>query len=236
MIKIRRDLTGMVFGRLTVIERAEDVDYTHGKYSAWLCQCECGNQKIITGHSLNSGNSTSCGCYNKEINSLRTKKYNRYEINGDVVTMYTSDNIPFIFDTEDLDKVKDIAWYATNRNYINSYSNKKLYIFHRFVTNTPDGMVVDHINGDTLDNRKCNLRICTEAENHRNHKIAKNNTSGCTGVSFESGIQKWRATIKYNGKKIELGSYSNYDDAVAARKEAEKIYFGEFVRREVDAS
>lgn len=232
MVKIKKDLTGITFGRLEVLERTEDKIYKSGAEATWLCKCECGAVVAVTGHALRSGTTKSCGCLNRENISKRSKKYNQYEINGDVVTMYASNGTPFIFDTEDLDKVKNIAWYTTDRNYVNSYSNKKLYILHRLIMDAPKDMVVDHINGNPLDNRKCNLRICTDAENHRNHKVSKSNTSGCTGVSFESYSQKWRAIIMYQGKKIELGSYKNLDDAVAARKEAEAKYFGEFSRQE----
>ena len=58
------------FGRLTVLEKAEN---QHGR-TAWLCQCDCGNQKIITTHSLRSGNTKSCGCLHKEITSKNFRK------------------------------------------------------------------------------------------------------------------------------------------------------------------
>lgn len=65
------DLTGMQFGRLTVIERADDYIEPKSKihHARWLCQCSCGNQKVIIGKSLKSGDTTSCGCYQIEVSS-----------------------------------------------------------------------------------------------------------------------------------------------------------------------
>jgi hypothetical protein len=66
------DLTGQRFGRLVVIERAENNKFKH---SQWLCQCDCGNEKIITKNSLKSGSTKSCGCLQKENNIPENKLY-----------------------------------------------------------------------------------------------------------------------------------------------------------------
>jgi hypothetical protein len=63
------DLTGQKFGRLTVIERAEN----KGHEPTWICKCECGNLKRVIGAELRKGNTTSCGCYAKEVTSKRLK-------------------------------------------------------------------------------------------------------------------------------------------------------------------
>jgi hypothetical protein len=80
---------------------------------------------------------------------------------------------------------------------------------HRVVVNAPKGTVVDHINGDSLDNRKENLRICTNAENVRNSPKHSNNTSGYKGVIWAKREQKWCAQIIVDGKLINLGYYSD---------------------------
>lgn len=98
---------------------------------------------------------------------------------------------------------------------------------HRAIMGSPKGKVIDHINRNTLDNRKCNLRICTIQENLRNQK-RPNNKTGTTGVSI---IKYWKGKIGYeanivvNYKKIYLGFYKNIEDAVKARKEAERKYY-----------
>lgn len=87
---------------------------------------------------------------------------------------------------------------------------------------------VDHKNGDTLDCRDENLRECTEAQNHANHKIQSNNTSGHSGIDFNKRRQKWRARIKVNGRERNLGLFATKELAIEARLAAERIHFGEF--------
>lgn len=88
-------------------------------------------------------------------------------------------------------------------------------------------LVVDHINGNVLDNRKCNLRVCTHAENMRNiTKRRKGNTSGYTGVS-KCG-KRWAASIGDRGKTIYLGSFGNKEEAARARDLKAIELHGEF--------
>ena len=92
----------------------------------------------------------------------------------------------------------------------------------------PDGMVVDHINHDRIDNRKENLRVCSIRRNTMNQSRSKNNTSGVTGVGWDKKSNKWIAYIKVNYRQITLGRFSNIDDAIEARRNAEIEYFGEY--------
>lgn len=87
---------------------------------------------------------------------------------------------------------------------------------------------VDHINGDRSDNRLCNLREASKAENMRNRGPQKNNTSGVPGVYWATRLEKWTAGIKVDRRKIWLGNFDSFDEAVAARKSAERRYWGEF--------
>lgn len=89
---------------------------------------------------------------------------------------------------------------------------------------------IDHINGNGLDNRICNLREATNSQNGKNTGKPKSNTSGVVGVCFEKFTNKWKAFIKVDYKQINLGRYVNFEDAVSARKDAEKLYFGEWAR------
>ena len=79
----------------------------------------------------------------------------------------------------------------------------------------PDGFI-DHINQDSTDNRICNLRIATQAENSRNQHMKRTNTSGVTGVYWEERTKKWRADVKVNGVKNRLGRFENIHDAAEA--------------------
>lgn len=95
----------------------------------------------------------------------------------------------------------------------------------------PDSVRVDHINGDTLDNRKSNLRLCSHAENMRNRITPKNNKLGIKGVYYDCDRNKFKAQIKFNGKNIALGYYNVLGDADSAYRVAEEKYFGEFARK-----
>ena len=89
-------------------------------------------------------------------------------------------------------------------------------------------MHVDHINGNPLDNRKSNLRICTNAENQRNRGVNKNNTSGYKGVCWAKQNKKWKARIKHNGKLIHLGYYKDKEEAARAYDKKAKELHGEY--------
>lgn len=90
-------------------------------------------------------------------------------------------------------------------------------------------LFVDHINGNKLDNRKSNLRICCNADNLKNRvKLPSNNTSGILGVRYRADRNKWYAEIQFNKQKINLGSYTEKEDAIKARLEAEIKYFGKY--------
>lgn len=93
---------------------------------------------------------------------------------------------------------------------------------------------IDHINGNPLDNRKCNLRFATQMQNCWNRKIKSTNTSGVTGVRREHKCNTWHAEIMVNYKIINLGNYKNKEDAIKARKKAEIKYYGEYRRENND--
>jgi len=80
----------------------------------------------------------------------------------------------------------------------------------------PKNKYVDHINGNSLDNRKSNLRLCSHGENKMNSIIAKNNTSGYKGVSYHIGHKKWVTTIQKNKKVVFRKEFNNKKDAAIA--------------------
>ena len=87
---------------------------------------------------------------------------------------------------------------------------------------------IDHVNGVKSDNRIANLRKASNSQNGKNLSIKKNNTSGYPGVSFDKANNKWRAMIKVNYKSIHLGRFTELSDAIAAKKDAEIKYYGEW--------
>lgn len=99
---------------------------------------------------------------------------------------------------------------------------------HRLLLNAPDGVSVDHIDGDGLNNRRSNLRLASTAQNSWNTGRYRNNTSGHKGVSWRADRQKWQVHIRIGGKRLSLGHYTDVKMAAAAYAEAARKYHGEF--------
>ena len=181
---------------------------------------------VVLGYSLTHNHTKSCGCLNVEKFIERTKKYNFYDLTGEYGIGYTSNtNRPFYFDLEEYDKIKKYCWRENDKGYILAFHKGKDIRMHKLFVNSD---FVDHINHNIADNRKENLRPTTNSQNQMNAKLRTNNTSGITGVHWDKRRRKWIATLTLNKKRIQLGAFNNFDDAVKARKEAEEKYFGEF--------
>lgn len=136
-----------------------------------------------------------------------------------------------LVDADVYELIYKFNWCASkqgNKFYALRSENYKNLFLHRYIMNPPKGLMVDHINGDTLDNRRCNLRICTNAENQRNQKLKTLNTSGYKGVCWHKIRKKWMSNIKFNNKTIYLGYFDNIIDAAIAYDTAAVKYFGEF--------
>jgi hypothetical protein len=94
--------------------------------------------------------------------------------------------------------------------------------------NPEKGMVIDHLDGNPLNNQKKNLRICTHSENMRNRNLYVNNTSGFKGVYWHKTTKKWMSYIRINKKSLYLGIYTCPIDAGRAYNDAALKYHGEF--------
>jgi hypothetical protein len=126
-----------------------------------------------------------------------------------------------IVDDEDFQHLNKFKWYVNQNRKDGDYyairddynDGRKIRIaIHRLIMNAPKGMLVDHINGDTLDNRKSNLRIVTPRQNHQNfHR--KDYSSKYPGVHFHKYSQRWRSTIEVDGDKIHLGYFDTEKEA-----------------------
>jgi hypothetical protein len=121
-------------------------------------------------------------------------------------------------------------WYALRNP---GRPRKGMIRLHRFVMGLPlNEIEVDHINRDGLDNRRCNLRLATRAQNGANSKRPITNTSGYKGVvRYSRGVKKkWRAQITKSGKSHSLGYFSSPKEAATAYAAAAPKVFGEFAR------
>lgn len=136
-----------------------------------------------------------------------------------------------LIDLDDVNKIKNYKWCLDHYSYVCSQSCSRM---HRLIMDCPEDMVIDHINHNPLDNRKSNLRICTQHENMMNNSKRNDNTSGVIGVSFNRRRNKWVAQIMYNKKHIHLGCFNTKEEAAEARRQAEIKYFGEYRNKDED--
>lgn len=200
------DLTNHVYGRLTVLHESVPATYPR----KWICKCECGNIKEIVGKSLRYGATQSCGCLNKELVSARAiihgdhnshlysvwhnmkqrcgnPKHTAYSFYGEL-------GITVCPEWEDYAAFKDwanTAGYASNLSLDRKEGDKGYY---------PDNC---HWTNKTIQ--------------ARNQKVRNTNTSGHRGVSYVARLNKYQAYLTVNYKKVNLGHFTDINDAVAAR-------------------
>jgi hypothetical protein len=216
--------------------------------NCWICDV-CNAYKSSTQKVLIDGKWMHCYCkhrtqykkYGKFLDNNPRNKRDRNEIivkeyYAEII-LYDNDSFPYqktIIDIEDIEKIKNIKWiYANTENngYCEGKINKRFVRLHRFlmgIENESKEIQVDHINNNRLDNRKSNLRVCTNLQNSQNSPLSKNNTSGYIGVCWNPRNNNWMARIEVNKKRVNLGSYYDMNNAILARLKAEKEYFKEY--------
>lgn len=139
-----------------------------------------------------------------------------------------------IVDEEDYEYLIQWEWKCSGR-YASRYvwDGKKVthILMHRIVANTPKGMRTDHINHDGFDNRKSNLRICTQSQNCHNKRSNKDKNKGASkykGVYFSKLLNKWHVQINIKGKNTHLGVFIEEEDAAIAYNVAAQLFFNEY--------
>lgn len=202
------DLTGRTFGLLTVVGREES---RNGR-SRWLCRCTCGGEKIVTAHDLKAGKVKSCGCLAHRRNK------NAVDISGQRFGRLTA-----LEPTENRDRRGNVYWRcrcdcgneieATEYNLV-SGSCKSCGCLKK----ENQEKIVDRLH--RVDG------TCIEFLEKR--KYRKDNKSGFRGV-FRTANGRYRVSIGFRGSRIYLGSYSDYDEAVRVRLDAEDRIYGEFL-------
>jgi hypothetical protein len=124
--------------------------------------------------------------------------------------------------------LRDFRWRVHANGYVVRSGGRQMVYLHRAITGAGPGQVVDHVNGNPLDNRRDNLRICTRAENMRNRGVQRNNRLGVKGVYINAG--RYCAEIRCDGKKISLGRFLTLPEAAQAYAEAASKVHGQFAR------
>lgn len=134
-------------------------------------------------------------------------------------------------DDEDFEILSAFKWHAHRAGELWYADNRHVGMtMHRYLMGPSKGIFVDHIDGNGLNNQKSNLRLASHAENMRNRKMAKNNTSGFKGVSWDNKMRKWKAQIRINSVRIYLGIFISRKEADVVYKQAALKYHGEFTR------
>lgn len=209
----------------------------NGGQKLWDCVCDCGNSHTVFQQSLRSGLTSHCADHPKN---------EWWEEDGYAVINVSSPVQPTAttkVDIEDVRYVLDyrgrggrLKWFAHNssnkKGYWGNYvvaTDRKVRL-HRYVMRLDDPvLIIDHLNGDTLDNRKQNLRIITRSENNKNVRKRINNTSGYTGVQMNKRTGLWLATIWLHHNKFYLGEFDTREEASIAYRAAARVL--EFTER-----
>lgn len=143
-----------------------------------------------------------------------------------------------IVDDDDFEWLNQYSWYADrcdNNYYVSARINGKKTRMHRFILSAPIGILVDHINTNTLDNRRSNLRLATKSQNDMNRRKQHNKSSIYKGVRLIKKNKHWSAQIKLNGQVQHLGTYTDEVAAAQAYNNAAINLFGEYARlNEID--
>lgn len=158
---------------------------------------------------------------------------------GPVMEIKLSRGKVALVDAEDYGHLSQRKWYwnghyaVRNSDYVKGMGrtpHRKTVYMHCVILGVPPDKKGDHIDGNTLDNRRKNLRLATAAQNAYNHGLLRNNKSGYAGVSKEHPGDKWRARIIHKKQEYYLGAFDTPEEASAVYEKKAKELFGEFKR------
>lgn len=214
------DLTGKTFNKLEVLSLSE----IKGRHSFWNVVCVCGREYVSRRDSLQR-NIDGCGRH------IRPHIHNPDGTTTVDISTDKHKDVYTVVDTEDFERfMTQSGWWAITYKegkdiYAQGIYNGVQYGLQQLITGSylNKGRIADHISGDTLDNRRCNLRSTDSRGNSKNRRVPSNNTSGYQGISLLSN-GKYRAYVTVEGVQIGLGTHTELDSAIAARKAGTKKY------------
>jgi HNH endonuclease len=221
-MSIRVDITRKKFGLLTALEPAGK----RANHTMWVCQCICGEEIEVRLGDLRRGHTISCGCKTGLV--PRKPRPNRYKTVGpDTFIRLTSGKV-VIIDTDQQGRVGRYHWTTDSDGRPTACRGTlRLPRLIMGVNRLRIDILVDHKNGDPLDNRKGNLRVCTIAENNCNRGPAKSNKLGLKGVR-ENADGTFRVDLTHEGERHSRGPFLNKWLAAESHDVLARKYHGEF--------